>query len=248
MPCRDECESRINSGNPSTPRGALWCTRAEIPPVSSRPLPREQSPFLLPSASSGRSRPCRVLNTPREGCAMGWIQTLEKVSEGHYVLPKTKTMRVVRRPVPVRQAPVRRGPRRPRPGGGRLRPGRQRRLLPRRHPRRRHARLSRGLRRAHRHRGGDRRHSPAHRRRLRHRLRHGAAEDDPHRRGRGRPRQAPAVDRRSHPPHRRGRGRQPRAEAAHRHAPHLRRGGAPWRQGPGPQHLHHRARLHPRGG
>jgi tRNA-splicing ligase RtcB len=25
---------------------------------------------------------------------MGWIQTLEKVSEGHYVLPKTKTMRV----------------------------------------------------------------------------------------------------------------------------------------------------------
>jgi tRNA-splicing ligase RtcB len=25
---------------------------------------------------------------------MGWIQTLEKVSEGHYVLPRTKTMRV----------------------------------------------------------------------------------------------------------------------------------------------------------
>src|SRR4029078_13462668 len=50
--------------------------------------------FPLPSASSGGCRRCRVLKLPREGCAMGWIQRLEKVAEGHYVLPKTKTMRV----------------------------------------------------------------------------------------------------------------------------------------------------------
>src|SRR5262245_34792739 len=81
-------------GKPFFPRSAARCTQVELHPGSSQPLPRRRSQFLLPSACFGGWRRCRVLRTPREGCAMGWIQRLEKVSEGHYVLPKTKTMRV----------------------------------------------------------------------------------------------------------------------------------------------------------